>query len=181
MPVEKPTLPTGMSSGDLANLLNQIGGVDVYNVHVGVGELTESEIAAMFASQASMETELSTNFEELGELAEKPFKVESKTEKLKTRHYQIEGKRTNVVTVTIVGINEDKKNWLEEQSAGMAQITLVAVSKDKTQAVLINGCRWTVDWSGEADGLYTQEVTTEFTGKTSGKVSFFNKIPATVE
>ncbi len=179
MPVEKPTLPTGMNSGDLANLLNQIGGVDVYNVHVAVGELTTSEITAMFASQASMETELSTNFEELGELAEKPFKVESKTDKLKTRHYQIEGKRTNVVTVTIVGINEDKKNWLEEQSAGMAQITLVAVSKDKTQAVLINGCRWTVDWSGEADGLYTQEVTTEFTGKTGGKVSFFNKIPAT--
>ena len=56
----------------------------------------------------------------------------------------------------------------------MAQITLVAVSKDKSQAVLINGCRW-----AEADGLYTQEVTTEFTGKTSGKVSFFNKIPVT--
>jgi hypothetical protein len=63
----------------------------------------------------------------------------------------------------------------------MAQITLVAVSKDKSQALLINGCRWTVDWSGEADGLYTQEVTTEFTGKTSGRIGFNNKIPATVE
>jgi hypothetical protein len=36
-----------------------------------------------------------------------------------------------------------------------------------------------VDWSGEADGLYTQEVTTEFIGKTSEKVVFFNQIPVT--
>ena len=105
--------------------------------------------------------------------------MESKTEKLKTRHYQLEGKRTNAVTTTIVGISEDKKNWLEDQSAGMTELTFVALSKDKSQAILINGCRWTVDWSGEADGLYTQEVTTEFTGKTFEKIVFFKDIPPT--
>ncbi|MCK5850918.1 MAG: hypothetical protein KAH23_08385 [Kiritimatiellae bacterium] len=180
MPITKPTLPAGMSSGDLADLLNQIGKVDVYNIYAGIGNLTAAEIAALFASQETINTELASNLEELGELAEKPFKAESKTEKLKTRHYQLEGKRTNVITVTIVGISEDKKNWLEDQSAGMTELTFIALSKDKSQAILINGCRWTVDWSGEADGLYTQEVTTEFTGKTSEKIVFFNQIPPTV-
>ncbi len=37
MAVVKPTLPTGMSSGDLADLLNQIGTVDVFNLYAGVG------------------------------------------------------------------------------------------------------------------------------------------------
>jgi len=179
MPVQKPTLPTGLSSGDLADLLNQIGKVDVYNIYAGVGSLTAAEITSIFASQETINTELDTNFEEIGELSEKPFKAESKAEKLKTRHYQLEGKRTNVITVTIVGISEAKKNWLEDQSAGMTQLSFIALSKDKTQAILINGCRWTVDWSGEADGLYTQEVTTEFIGKTNEKVVFFNQIPET--
>ena len=44
MPVQKPTLPTGLSSGDLADLLNQIGKVDVYNIYAGVGSLDSSEI-----------------------------------------------------------------------------------------------------------------------------------------
>jgi len=179
MPVQKPTLPAGLSSGDLADLLNQIGKVDVYNIYAGVGRLTSAELDSIFASQETINTELESNFEEIGELSEKPFKAESKSEKLKTRHYQLEGKRTNIVTVTIVGISEEKKNWLEDQSAGMTQLTFIALSKDKTQAILINGCRWTVDWSGEADGLYTQEVTTEFIGKTSEKVVFFNQIPVT--
>lgn len=179
MAVVKPTLPAGMSSGDLADLLNQIGTVDVFNLYAGVGKFTVAEIAPFLASQQAMSTELASNFEEIGELAEKPFKVDSKSEKLKTRHYQLEGKRTNSVITTIVGISEDKKNWLEDQSAGMTELTFVAISKDKTQVILINGCRWTVDWSGEADGLYTQELSTEFTGKTAEKIVFANKIPAT--
>ncbi len=178
MSLTKPTLPSGMSSGDLADLLNQIGKVDVYNIYAAIGSMSSAEITAMFANLGAINAELTASFEEVGELAEKPFKAESKTEKLKTRHYQLEGKRTNVVTTTIVGISEAKKNWLEDQSAGMTQLTFVALSKDKTQAILINGCRWTVDWSGEADGLYTQEITTEFTGKTSEKIVFFNQISA---
>lgn len=180
MGLTKPTLPAGLSSGDLADLLNQIGKVDIYNIYASVGVMSAEDISHILVSQESIDSELATSFEEIGELAEKPFKIESKTDKLKTRHYQLEGKRTNVVTTTIVGISEDKKNWLEDQSAGMTQLTFIALSKDKSQAILINGCRWTVDWSGEADGLYTQEITTEFMGKTSDKIMFFNRIPATV-
>ena len=176
MSLLKPSLPDGMSEGGLANLINQIGKVDVYNIYASLGNLSSSEIAVMFATQSSIGTELAQSFEEIGELAEKPFKIESKAEKLKTRHYQLEGKRTNAVTVTIVGISEAKKNWLEEQSANMTELTFVALSKDKAQIILINACRWTVDWSGEADGLYTQELTTEFTGKTTDKIVFFSNV-----
>lgn len=178
MPVTKPTLPANLTS--LAELLNQIGGVDVSNIYAGVGILTSAEITELFSSKADLNTKLTSEYEEIGELSEKPFKVESKSEKLKTRHYQLEGKRTNTVSVTIVGISEAKKNWLEEQSAKMTQLTMVAVSKEKDQAVLLNGLRWTVDWSGEADGLYTQVITTEFTGKTKDKICFFNNIPESV-
>ena len=177
MAVIKPTLPAGMVSGDLANLLKQIGKVDVYNVYAGLGSYSASEIAPIFANLEDLNIEISNNFEEIGELSEKPFKIESKTEKLKTRHYQLEGKRTNTVTVTIVGISEDKKNWLEEQSNQMTELTFIALSKDKSQVILINGCRWTIDWSGEADGLYTEELTTEFSGKTSERIVFFKDIP----
>ena len=177
MGLTKPTLPAGLNTGDLADLLNQIGKVDIYNIYASVGEMSTEDITLLFVSQDAIKTELTSSFEEIGELAEKPIKIESKTEKLKTRHYQLEGKRTNIVTTTIVGISEDKKNWLEDQSASMTQLTFIALSKDKTQAILINGCRWTVDWSGEADALYTQEITTEFMGKTSDKIKFFNRIP----
>ena len=178
MAVTKPTLPQGVTS--LSDLLSQIGKVDISNIYAGVGKLSSAEITTLTTDKTSLETGLASGYEEIGELADKSLKMESKSEKLKTRHYQIEGKRTNTVSVTIVGMSEEKKNWLEEQSAKMTQLTMVAVSKEKDQAVLLNGLRWTVDWSGEADGLYTQVITTEFTGKTKDKISFFNNIPESI-
>ncbi len=174
MAVTKPTLPQGVTS--LSDLLSQIGKVDISNIYAGVGKLSSAEITTLTTDKTSLETGLASGYEEIGELADKSLKMESKSEKLKTRHYQIEGKRTNTVSVTIVGMSEEKKNWLEEQSEKMTELTLVGVTDKKDAVVVFNGMRWTVDWSGESDGLYTQIITTEFTGSTKNKIIFVRGI-----
>lgn len=55
--------------------------------------------------------------------------------------------------------------------------TIVIVSKGKDRAVIFNGLRWTVDWSGEADGLFTVVISTEFFGVTAGKIYLFKDLP----
>jgi hypothetical protein len=37
-----------------------------------------------------------------------------------------------------------------------------------------------VDWSGEADGLFSVVVSTEYAGSTSGKFYVFKDIPALI-
>jgi hypothetical protein len=44
--------------------------------------------------------------------------------------------------------------------------------------VIFNGLRWTVDWSGEADGLFSVVISTEFSGITNGKIFVLKDIPA---
>jgi hypothetical protein len=44
--------------------------------------------------------------------------------------------------------------------------------------VIFTGLRWTVDWSGEADGLFNVVISTEFSGVTSNKIFLLKDIPA---
>ncbi len=46
------------------------------------------------------------------------------------------------------------------------------------RVVIFNGLRWTVGWSGEADGLFTVVISTEFSGVTSNKIFLLKDIPA---
>jgi hypothetical protein len=148
------------------------------DIYFGIGTYTETDINTLYATQGSTKTELTTNFDLLGELAEKPGKADSKITKLKTRNYTLPGKRTSTVELTIVGLSNQQKNYLESSAFMGKNVTIVAVSKSFDRVAIFNGLRWTVDWSGEADGLFTVVVSTEYAGSTSGKFYVFKDIPA---
>lgn len=124
-------------------------------------------------------------FEELGELAEKPVKTESKINKLKTRNYQIPGKRTSTVELTLNGISEKQKDYFESTLFSGQEISIVLVKNEllitdvngdgkdfdfDTSIVVFSGLRWTVDWNAEADGLWSVVLSTEISGATRDKI-----------
>jgi hypothetical protein len=154
--------------------------VDVFiadDVYFGFGSYSDSEIASIYNSQSSIKDELNSSFDMLGELAEKPGKADSKITKLKTRNYTIPGKRTSTVELTIAGLSTAQKNYLESHGFMSQDVTIVVVSKGFVRVVIFNGMRWTVDWSGEADGLFSVIISTEFSGITAGRIYLRKDIP----
>lgn len=175
-PIATPIYPNPMIDKDLtfSALVDVMVADDIY---FGIGTYTDSEVAAYYLNQTAMTMELNNNFDLLGELAEKPGKADSKITKLKTRNYAIPGKRTSTVELSIVGLSVLQKNFLESSAFMGKNTTIVVVSKAKDRAVIFNGLRWTVDWSGEADGLFTVVISTEFSGITAGKIFLYKDLP----
>ena len=168
-----------MTEADLA--FNQLMDVLIADqVYFGIGTYNQTDIDTLYANQGSVKTELTTNFDLLGELAEKPGKTDSKLTKLKTRNYTIPGKRTSTVELNISGLSTKQKNFLESTLFMSKDTTIVVVSKEYDRAVIFTGLRWTVDWSGEADGLFNVVISTEFSGVTSNKIYLLKDIPAGV-
>ena len=174
--VTNPVYPGDMLEKDLlfVSLVEVMIADDIY---FGIGTYTDSDIAANFVNQTALSIELSNNYDKLGELAEKPGKTDSKITKLKTRNYSIPGKRTSTIELSIVGLSVKQKDFLESSAFMGKNTTIVIVSKEKDRVVIFNGLRWTVDWSGEADGLFTVVISTEFSGVTAGKIYLFKDLP----
>ncbi len=125
----------------------------------------------------------------LGELAEKPVKLDSKIGKLKTRNYMIQGKRTSTVELSLNGLSEKQKDYLESEAFSRAEITILLVKNElantelldvgeggelnfmfSSPVVVFNRMRWTVDWSGEADGLWSVVLSTSLDGGTKDRI-----------
>ncbi len=177
MAVTKPTLPDGMTSGDLGDLSKQIAVLKLEECHIGAGSYTSADIETKFADKTVLATELTASFEKLGLLAEKPVKLDSKTETAKTLHHKFETKRTTTADITINGISQEKKEFLESVSENGTILTLVCVNEDKSQALILNGMTWSVAWSTEAFGLWTMVLSSEFSGTTKNTVIPMKDIP----
>ena len=174
--ISQPTYPTNMTEADLGfSKLMDVLVADL--VYFGIGTYDQLAIETLYANQASVKTELTTNFDLLGELAEKPGKTDSKLTKLKTRNYTIPGKRTNTIELNISGLSTKQKNFLESTLFMGKDTTIVVASKELDRVVIFTGLRWTVDWSGEADGLFNVVISTEFSGVTSNKIYLIKDIP----
>lgn len=169
MALTTPTFPSGTTAADL--LFNAL--VDVLvadNVYYGLGEYTAAEVGTKYATKTSMATEISTFLKPLGELAEKPGKTDSKINKLKSRNYQIPGKRTSTVELTLNGLSMKQKDYLESSAFSGVVTTILLTNREQDRYTIFNGMRWTVDWSGEADGLYTVVISSEYSGNTANKL-----------
>ncbi len=174
--VAKPTYPADMSVDDLKfDRLMDVLVAD--NVYFGVGSYDAEGVNTLYATQPGVKTELTSNFDLLGELAEKPGKTDSKLTKLKTRNYTIPGKRTSTVELNISGLSTKQKNFLESTLFMSKDTTIVVASKELDRVVIFTGLRWTVDWSGEADGLFSVVISTEFSGITADKIFLRTDIP----
>lgn len=168
-PLTAPTFASGTTAADL--LFSALSDTFIADeVFYGTGAYTSAEVGTKYATKTAMGTELSTFLKQIGELAEKPGKTDSKVNKLKTRNYMIPGKRTNTVELSLNGLSVKQKDYFEGTLFSGVQITIVCVSKERDRATIFNGMRWTVDWSGEADGLWTVVISTEFSGNTGGRV-----------
>lgn len=169
MALVQPTFPSGTTAADLLfGALNDTFVAD--NVYFGAGVYTAAEVGTKFASKSAMATELSTNTSPLGELAEKPGKADSKCERLKTRNYQIPGKRTSTVELSITGLSSKQKDFLESSAFSGVALTLICTNREQDRYTIFNGMRWTVDWSGESDGLWTVVISSEYSGNTKDKL-----------
>lgn len=173
--VVKPTYPSGTDADDLkfSALSETMIGDDVY---FGAGTLTANDITTFFGDQTDILASLASNFDLLGELAEKPAKISSKTSSLKTRNYKVAGKRENSIEITIVGISNLQKAYLESSAFSAVDMTFVLLSTLRDRMVILNGMRWVVEWSGETDGLYTVVLTTEFAGSTADRVFVYKDL-----
>ncbi len=69
-PISQPTYPAPMVESDLqfSALMDVMVADDIY---FGIGTYTETDINTLYATQGSTKTELTPNFDLLGELAEK--------------------------------------------------------------------------------------------------------------
>jgi hypothetical protein len=173
--VVKPTFPSGTDKDDLLfdSLVECMVG-DI--VHYGSGTLAAADITSYFDDQTTIASTLASNFEILGELGEKPGKMDSKVSSLKTRNYRVGGKRETTIELTIVGIGILQKNYLESVAFSGENQTIVLSSREADRIVILNGMRWTVEWSAEVDGLYTFVLSTEFAGATTGKIYMYKDL-----
>lgn len=127
----------------------------------------------------------------LGELAEKPGKVDSKINRLKTRNYSISSKRNSSIEINIVGVSTKLKNYLETALFQEQDVTILITEKDREKmntltdpgyrCLLLDSMRWTVDWSTEADGLWSVVISTTVNGFTASKILPFTAISVAEE
>ena len=131
-----------------------------------------SELKKMFMEGSQV-------FYPFGELAEKPGKTASNTEKLKTRNFLIPGRRSSSVELAICGLSEAQKSYLESTLFQGRPMTMILANKDVLSLIdmvddldilLMNGLSWVTEWSGEADGLWTVVISTEIQGSTEGLI-----------
>ena len=174
MPLELPTLPTGMTAADLDfdQLIDVLVTDDAY---FAMGEYTEAELQDKFTDPIEAQAEIDTYFASLGELAEKPVIAESQAEMANTRKYSLPGKRTNPIELTINGMSKAQKAYLESSAFSGPKITIVCLSKDGCRITVFNGLRWVVDWSAETDGLFQVKIATQFSGNTKNRIHMYQK------
>lgn len=144
--------------------------------YIGAGSYSAAELELAFASKIALQAEIDDNLVQVGELAEMPQKVESKSAKLKTRNYLIPGKRETTIEVTLAGLGVKQKDWLESSEFSGTEHTMVCVSREMDRAVVLNGLRWIAEWSGESDGLFMVVLST-VVSHDSGQVVMLSEIP----
>lgn len=119
---------------------------------------------------------LNSTFDEISDLGENPGKESSKVAKLKTTNYVIEGKRSNTIELSLVGLNQERKDWLETQLNKEIR-TIILLSSDGDNSLVFNGMRWTYDRDTEFNGLYTATLSTEYSGPTKDRYFIIDGIP----
>lgn len=118
-------------------------------------------------------------FDEISDLGENPGKESSKVVRLKTSNYVIEGRRTNTIELTLIGLTQERKDWLEaELNKELRTISLL--STDGDNCLVFNGMRWSYERETEFNGLYTSTLSTEYSGATKNRYFIIQAIPESV-
>ena len=165
----------GTAAANLA-YARMLDSINVDKVYIAQGATAHGEILPTIESLTTFNAELAASYTEIGELAEKPFKIDSKVDTVKTRHRAIPTRRKNTITLMVAGVNCHQKNFFESAAFGRTEHTILIIDEDITQGIYITGCVWKADWQGEADGIFTLTLTAEFAGATAKKVLLYPEL-----
>jgi hypothetical protein len=147
-------------------------------VYIGEGSYADaSEADSAFADQTALDTELSTNLSKISDLADDPGKEESTVEKHKTMNYVIEGKRENTVELNLVGLTQERKDWLENE-LNRSKKTIALVTKDRKDVLLFNGLRWAYERNSSFNGEpFSGTISSQFSGLSNLMFRIYKDIP----
>ena len=138
-------------------------------VWIGEGSYgTATAAKAIFTDLAVKATELSTNFVLFSDLAEDPGNFVSTVEMLKSMNYSTEGKRSNVLTLNVVGLSDSRKAYLES-TLGEGVKTILLESQNGKDLLIFSGRKWGADHTTGFAGLNTGVIKTEWFGPTEDK------------
>lgn len=175
--------PMEMEDEDLSfDLLEHVMPGD--HVYFALGSAL-SQIGDITAIDAEDVEDIIVSMALLGELAEKPGKVDSKITRLKTRNYSIDSKRSSSIELNLVGISDKVRNYLETAMFQEQDITILITDAVQGQwlaelagsrCLLLDSMRWAMDWSAEADGLWSVAISTSVTGVTANKIMPFTTL-----
>jgi hypothetical protein len=171
----QPNLPTGVASFN-----DQLAAFQHGSCWLGDGGFgSKADITAEdMATQAAYRTFLEGAFSEISDLGENPGKESSTVVKLKTSNYVVEGKRTNTIELTLIGLNQERTDWLESELNKEIR-TIILLSADEASSLVFSGMRWTYERESELNGLYTATISTEYSGPTKKRYFIIKDIPVT--
>ena len=148
--------------------------------YFGTGAFTQDQITHMVVDTVPLAAALVRTMIPMGELAEAPCKIESKSTRLKTRNHSFDLARETTVQLTLAGISTATKDYLESTAFTGVEHTIALVSHALDRVTFFNGLRWDLSWSAETDGLFTLVISTSITGATENRVSNHSDIPTWV-
>lgn len=129
----------------------------------------KAAVIAAFADLTDKATELSTNYQAMSDLAEDPGSFDSTVEILKSMNYTYEGKRSNVLTLNLVGVSAPRKEFLEKDLNSIVR-TIVLESHSGKDLMILNGLKFVADTKSPFSGLTSVVIKSEFGGATDTKI-----------
>lgn len=171
-PFAAPTFTSHMKAKDLefSELIATLPGDRVYFTE---GLYSSKGTLEVQIFSGSLAAEIENLYTPLGEVADVPPKVGSPTTTLKTRNYTVAGKRTTTIELTIAGISNAQKEYLESAAFHGSPKTIALENREGWSYVFFNGLRWVAEWKGEIDGVPTFTISSEFTGGTKDNIWLF--------
>ena len=151
--------------GDIAAQMLLFRGARVY---IGAGAYDDR--AAMVAAVGSdLPALLGSDYDELGEVAEKPGKISGSVDLIKLKNKSIPGLRKNAVELNLVGISEGRLAFLESELSEQ-EATIIIVNSAGDTAMVFNGLTWTGSQEGEIGDVFKVTLKAEFEGVTANKI-----------
>jgi len=175
MSLTKPTF-TDYTEDEVLDLNEMLAMFSHGKLYMADGEMTKAEADAMFDDVDVMATDLESNAVEISDLGETPGSENSSAEELPTSQYLIEGSRTNTVELNLIGLSQDRKDWLE-QELNKKQRTLILVSDNGRDALVFNGLRWVYAREGNFGALFAATIKTQYKGASHLRYRIYMDIP----
>jgi hypothetical protein len=144
-------------------------------LYMADGEISKAEADDIFNNIQDMADALESYAVEISDLGETPGSESSNVEELPTSRHYFQGVRTNTVELNLIGLSEDRKNWLDKR-LNKNQRTFILISTRGRDVLVFNGLRWTYSREGNLGELFTGTIKTQYKGISQQKYMIYRGI-----